>query len=344
MKAPSMKSVLYALLGAGVALCALVVADAAQDAIKIVGVRQGAIVVQEAGGGVRDLVAGGPPRGLPVWSQDGRRIAFVQFVDRDRALADLVVVSDDGREQARVAIEPVTAEFGSAGMRYVEGVQWISPSRVVVHGSLDPSQSQYYVIDIATGQTVADFIDDASGPAFSPDGAHIACRTGSPHWTPAESRAAVLLIDGRPVYPQPARSGVQFAAAPRWSGDSRSVAVVAQDTQASVSRLVVWRDGRLNEQVVDLGVADRVDLAWDGETLYLSAARFDDPKSLRAWAADDEGLTLTPTSSVDARSASSRQVLAMRADLLAAARREGLSNPDVWCDACGLERLPRSSE
>ncbi len=316
----------------------------AQDLIKTVGLRHGALVVSVPGSPDQEIVKTGPARGLPVWSADGLQIAFVQAVDRTRALAELVIVSAQGREQARIAIEPAEAGVADAGMRYVESLQWISPSRIAVRGSINPSQAQYEVIDVTSGQVVADFVDDGAIAAFSSDGAHVAYQVGSPHFSPVESRSAALLIDGRLAYPLSPRPGLQFVSAPQWSADCRCLAVVTQEAGDSVSRLVVWREGQISERGLDLGAADQIELSWAGDQITLKATGFESPQHPRVWVSDAQGLKLNLVSATQATADPLIQVRALRQATLDAARKNGLAEPDAWCAHCGLELLPRRSE
>jgi dipeptidyl aminopeptidase/acylaminoacyl peptidase len=323
-------------------LAASTPARSAADDLQTAGIDHGALVVRAGTGPVRIVQGGGAARLLPVWSADGTRIAFVQLADRRQALAELVVVSEAGVELARVAIEPVTADTAYAGMRFVEAVRWIAPDRVAVRGSLNPSQSQYYVVDVANGRIVDDFIDDRSAAAFSPDGRHVATQSGSPHFLAADRRVPQLNIDGRPVYPGAGRGDADIVGEPRWSADSRSLAWLLRLKADGSTTLAVWRDGTLHESAVPAARGTQPGLFWQGARVVVTAPGAGAGSAApRAWAFDATGGAPKPLAAAldplaDARS--------LRDRLAAEARAAGLAQPDLWCRACGLEALPRASE
>lgn len=305
------------------------------DTVRAVGAREGAIVVRDARGAFRPIAAGGAGRALPVWSPDGGAIAFVQRADRRRALSDLVVTDGSGHERVRVAIEPVRDDIAYAGMRHVEELRWLDAGHVAVRGSLNPSQSQYYVVDISTGRTVAEFIDDASAAAFH--GTSVAYQTGAPHFASADRRAAVIWVDGQQVYPLAgSASRFEFPLAPRWSADGRSLAWLARDVAATVQMLVVWRDGAIREHPVALAPDDEPLLFWSDGRWVLKARG-------RAWATDPEALALAPLPAAQAVDPLA-EAAELRARLATQARAAGVVEPDFWCADCPLQRLPRRSD
>ncbi len=317
-------------------------AQAGTDAIFEAGIDHGALVVRTGDQPPRMVQGGGGARALPVWSPDGGRIAFVQAIDRRLGLADLVVVSSAGVELARVTIEPVTADTAYAGMRFVEAVRWLSNDRIVVRGSLNPSQSQYYVVDAGAARITDDFVDDRSAAAFSPDGRHVASQTGSPHFVSAQQHAPQMAVDGKTIYPAAGRTAADFASEPRWSADSGSLAWLVQRSAPAATALVIWNAGALSETAVPLGAGKPYALFWSGKRVVVTT-RGAGAGQARAWSIDANGggaKTLAASAAVDPQAAA----LALRERLAAAARAAGLAQPDVWCRACGLESLPRSSE
>lgn len=307
------------------------------DALQAAGIDHGALVVRAGLGPLRVVQAGGAVRMLPVWSPDGGRIAFIQASDRRQALAELVVVSSAGVELARVAIEPVLADTAYAGMRFVEAVRWLSADRVAVRGSLNPSQSQYYVVDVMAGRVVDDFTDDRSAAAFSPDGRHVAAQSGSPHFLPADKRVPQLAVDGQPVFAGQGRRDADIVSEPRWSSDSRSLAWLLRQRSSGATSLAVWQDGVLQESALPLASSARPTLFWRGARVVVTDGK------AQAFSADARaaGLKAVPAATaIDPQAAARSQ----RERLQAEARAAGMTQPDLWCRACGLEVLPRASE
>jgi hypothetical protein len=186
-----------------------------------------------------------PQKWLPLWSKDGGRIAFLRAVSQEQALANLIVLDPNGDKTAEIVIRPAD-NAPPAGMRFVEDVEWLSSERIAVSGSINPSTAENLVFDLPSSREVRDFYDDGSRAVYSPDGAHVAYQVGSPHFTPAEEREPALEVDGKRVFPE---RGVQlsFIAEPRWSPNSRKLAVVTDTMGAQQKSLAIWEaeDGRV---------------------------------------------------------------------------------------------------
>ena len=84
---------------------------------------------------VRQLTTDGLGKGLLVTSKDGRRFAFVRDC-QGRALGDIVVMLPDGTTLREIRFRPPEAHV--SGMRFIEGLEWISDQRLVVFGKREP--------------------------------------------------------------------------------------------------------------------------------------------------------------------------------------------------------------
>ncbi len=310
----------------------------------------------DAEGHIRQLTFDSVRKWLPVWSPDGRRIAFMRDDPKNESLGHLVVITDSGKRVADIPVQPA----GSGPMlQYVEAVQWLNASRIAAGGAVNPSTGYFYIFDVHSGKDVDGVASDDINPAFSPDGNHDAGFLGSPHFAPDEDKEPYLEIDGKRIYPAE-RVKVIFRAGPLWSQDSSKLAVVAQDEKTNKTSLVIWRsDGPLLTIALPVPWNDlKADLFWQGNTLMLQAAQcvekpvghdgfgWDCTVADRAWKlADDlKALLEIPTdsfrNSVEAAKEAEKKD---RQAMLSLVNKAGGSDPDVWCKDCALAQRPRKA-
>lgn len=321
-------------------------AQPADSAIQIAGIDHGSLMVRDGVAAPARMVhGGGPGRALPAWSPDGERIAFVQATDRQVGLADLVVVSATGVELSRVTIEPAGSGVAYAGMRAIEALRWVADDRIAVRGSINPSQSQYYVFDVTTRRAVADFIDDRSAAAFSPDGVHVVAHTGGPHFAHAQQRAMRLELDGQTLATGASGEHADILAAPRWSNDGRAFAWVVDHRATGRVTLAVWRSGEIHEWPLLLSAGQSAELRWSGARIVITVLDGDRTRPTgQAWVVDPrDGSTVTTTAAA-APPDPLAPARTLRDRLLAQARAQGLREADAWCRSCGLEALVRGTE
>ena len=143
--------------------------------------------------------------GLPLWSPDGRRIAFGVSV-RDPTTAEtrraaIDVISADGSGRQRVSTRPAPPEAGmswspdSRHLAYVgpaDGAAMRSPASAA---GLGVGESDLYVFDLDGGveRNLTDTPVNENDPEWSPDGASIAFETSSEG---APDRVTSLGVDG----------------------------------------------------------------------------------------------------------------------------------------------------
>ena len=136
---------------------------------------------------------------LPTWSKDGLRIAYFSPDISDRRLGQLVLVDQHRSVVTQIPVKPMAPGFVHSGMRYVETVEWLDGNLIAVSGTINPSSTEYNILDISTGKTILEFVDDGFGAAFSQDGKLYASVSGGPHFTPAKSRELKLNVNGAAI-------------------------------------------------------------------------------------------------------------------------------------------------
>jgi len=298
------------------------------------GIRNGALVAGPVGGPLAVVAQGGGARGLPCYSPDGTRIAFTQSAGRGVAVADVVVVTLDGRELSRAAIEPVQPGVAYTGMQYVEGLRWISNEKLAVRGSINPAQSQYYVIDVVHAKVVSDFVDDGSVAAFSPGGDHVARLGDAPHYVPDADRVPSLLLDEKLIW-QPGRGAV-LAAAPSFSPDGASLAWAERDTSGKPA-LNIFRSGTLHHVKLPASSTGTLAVTWAGSRAVVTDAPEGKPGRVLAWSVDSGSAGLTAQVAIDPF----KEAHGLLATLRRTTQKNDAKESDFWCKSCALASLPR---
>ena len=147
----------------------------------------------------------------PVWSPDGKRIAFFRNIPKIPGRQDprLFIMDQDGNNEQQIT-------DGIAG-----NCSWAPDSRRVVF----ERDSNIYVVDILTREIQQltnnkDAGDWAAGPDWSPDGKLIAYRQTPPKH--GKTTIYVMKADGTNIHPLvPGDEWVRYQ--PRWSSGSKSV-------------------------------------------------------------------------------------------------------------------------
>ncbi len=313
-----------------------------------------------ADGKPRQLTYDDIPKGNPLWSKDGTKIAFEREIDRGIAFDNLIAIDpESGKTFANLLICPTSPEEGYA-IRFIEGIEWLTEDKIAAKGSIDPSSVQTFVYDINTGTELMDYVDNDGGAVFSPDGEHAATQNGSPHWTPEPDREPELDIDNQRVYPA---SGVhvRLVSKPTWSEDSGKVAVVVEDYESRQRSVVVCGLKGICQFTVLPTTAkpdpdDRFIIQWNGGRVF---ATF--PASILAWAhktvpetawslqpGDANAVVSSPQpSAYDSQLSYQNQIQKLGGDaavnLLKQIQKLGGTEPDLWCQNCGLAKLPRKA-
>ncbi len=300
------------------------------------------------------------PKGNPLWSKDGTKIAFERKIDRGVAFDNLMVIDPEtGQTLANLLICPTSPEEGYA-IRFIEGIEWLTGDKIAAKGSIDPSSTQTFVYDINTGKELMDYVDNDGGAVFSLDGEHAASQNGSPHWTPEPDREPELEIDDERVYPATGIH-VRLLSDPVWSEDSARVAVVAEGYESKQRSVVVCGlKGGCQSTVLPTTVKpdpdDRFRIQWNNGRVYVTF-----PAAILPWAhgtvtqttwslqpGDAKAVVSASQPSVyDSQLSYQNQIQKLGGDaavnLLKQIQKLGGIEPDLWCQDCALAKLPRKA-
>jgi dipeptidyl aminopeptidase/acylaminoacyl peptidase len=326
------------------ALCALPNQSAAAQEIRTVMVVGNEICVKSNDGPLIHLTDNGVPKSLPVWSKDGSTIAFVEKASGPTELAKLVVVSrNNGHVISEISIKPISPGEVRSGMRFIEELEWLTTQRIAVGGSVNPSTSEYNIVDLMSQKVIREFFDDGKGAAFSPDGQHYAYVDGSPHFTPVDERVPTLNVDERPVFSE--TQHFMFADIPRWSDDSSSVAVVARNADTGEQHIVVQQRGATTASVISLPFlsSSPASVLWNASDLVVVDTSL---SASKAWLLPGGGTGLVQWTSTEAIVNATNVVAEAkrsRALLKKAAQIVGGKDADFWCESCDLTVLRRRS-
>jgi hypothetical protein len=326
----------------GIALIAgaLSLLGGAQE-IKAVFERDSEIFVMRGDGSVSQITHDGAPKTMPLWSKDGNRIAYLQGVEKNRGLGELVVIrSSDGRPLFNVAIRPPKEDEGQ-DIRYIDRLEWLTAEKVAVSGSINPSTEESLVVDLSSGRELVNYYDDTGGAVFSPDGEHVVFIDGAPHFMPEKETVPAINVDLRRMYP---REGVRvdFLSKAEWSADSKTVAIVARNRESrrtSLLRCIVGSSCVESELPLEVA-AENYSLNWAGEDISVRS-----PEGASTLGSGGDLIR----SQMRVRSNSSippdpkLQAAAMADGLRRKVRDLGGSSEDFWCAGCVISSLPRKT-
>ncbi len=215
----------------------------------------------------RRLTADGHRKEFVTRSPDGSRVAFL-VNPRGNALGTIVVVGAAGEKLHESAFRPEPRPAG--GMQSIEQLDWLTPRRLVVSGSLDTSAAEYAILDAATGKEIASHLVSGFAWSASPGGDHVAYE----YFRPAKF---CVDDDCRPTgsggHPKDDKRPLRFHWGPVWSSDALQVAIAATDMGRDDRKVVVIvkRIGGPYEEIPSPSeVRNYLFLSWDGPDLIAS--------------------------------------------------------------------------
>lgn len=359
-----------ALLLSIVVLFSILAFSVDKDVTKVVYMRGGEVYTFVPGKGTAQLTRDGTPKSNPVWSQNGKKIAYRRSVSSAQALANVIVVDEQGAVERDILFRPSTVSYPGE-LRTVTGLQWINEHLLVLSGTINPTTTETVVLNLDSAAEGRTDFDDLLGPSFSKDGTAVAYISGSPHFAPiSEAEPALNLglmlaspktpedVLNRQVFPKQGTQ-VTFLSNQDWSDDGK-VAVLAQDNATKNKSVVIVDSSKVVKRIpVDSVSVNRVNLMWDKDDLFL-------------YTSDDnvDSCTVAPPSSVSAMTTvapspsgstwvlrkHNHSIVAVNCSqtppykitkkwkaLRAAAGIDNTVEADFWCEECILSILPRKS-
>jgi WD40 repeat protein len=299
----------------------------------------------------QQLTNDGVPKGNPLWSKDGKRIAFERDIDNSVALDSLIVIDPQtGKTLGDILVCPASSGEMNV-VRYIEGIEWLTEDRIAAKGSINPSTTQTFIYDIKTGKELMDYPDDAGGAVFSPDGEHAATISGMPHFLQESEKEPELDIDNLRVYPAKG-AHVSILSSPTWSDDGTRVAVVAADYQSKQRSVVIcWLQGVCQSSALPPGNTDWVhtfQVQWNGGRVSATSSEGTwsfqpgDASAVVSAQAPDLKPNAYDTP-LDLQNKIQQWAGDKGRNLLKQIQQLGGVEPDFWCQDCALAKLPRQA-
>jgi len=231
--------------------------------IRIIGGREQLFVVGTDGSGEKQITFDDVDHEDPVWSPDGRKIAFVLIKEGSKNIVHLINPDGTGSEaitpQTQSAIHPVFTPDGKA-ILYCTNDDLRPPEK---------NNSEIYAIDLAT-KVVRTIIAGGVNtyPAISPDGRKIAYRK-----MVGDMNSEVFIADADGSNIKNLTNDWSWEGWPAWSPDGRTIAF-AGSRNAAWQIFLMNPDGsnvRLLAATEGRGTAPR--WAPDGHTIFFTICR-----------------------------------------------------------------------
>jgi WD40-like Beta Propeller Repeat len=177
--------------------------------------------------GAKQITDDGEPKDAWAISDDGRRVVYtLRPNENGRHSFSIAIIDASGKQIKRMEASPAGGHADS-----VNRVEWIDDTRVGVDYHINPSCSQYAIVDTVTGAIVANYL--GIWFSWSPDRKRLAYVGWMPHFEEQEQPSYFLRINKKTIYPADAdqnQGGTHhlFLTQLIWSNDSNEVAFVDQ--------------------------------------------------------------------------------------------------------------------
>jgi WD40-like Beta Propeller Repeat len=226
-------SSLVRLLGQLSFACLLVLAGTAPAAVYGLGAKDVAVFKQNGDlwiktpAAAKQITDDGELKDAWAISDDGQRIVYtLRPNESGRRSFSIAIVDLTGKPVKRMAASQADGPANS-----VNQVEWIDDTRVGVDYHINPSCSQYAIIDTTTGAIAGNYL--GIWFSWSPDKKRLAYVGWMPHFEEQEQPSYYLKINKKTIYPadadqNPGGAHHLFLTQLIWSNDSGQVAFVDQ--------------------------------------------------------------------------------------------------------------------
>jgi hypothetical protein len=219
-------------------------APTASQAGKVVFLKKDDVVTAKNDGtDVRVLTSDSVPKRQPVWSPDGRKIAYViagTKASNPKSHAQIVIIDSTGARQTGVPVLSTEADGTFVeGLRSVEEIGWYGNGSVFAIGTLNPYLAEYRILDVSSSKVIQSYF--GYGFASCAGEARVAYVAESEG---AGSKGIHIELQGTPVYsaaPGTTLRGLQ------WSTDCQRLAFFQVD--GANTRLVLLHSADHSLQV-----------------------------------------------------------------------------------------------
>lgn len=238
------------------------------------------------GSDLKQLTNDGLKKGAPLWSPDGIKIAYLTDPDpgekpdsknpNNRIIAKIVIISEKGD---RVSSIPILSELMiNAVLQKV----WVDNNRYGYEGHINPSLSEYRIVDINSGNIVAAYL--GAGFKWSPDRTKLSQIGEIVHFAPSETQNDSVQINKKAVYSLPKDNLKHYInTSLSWSPDSKYLAFIEKHETNGKEILIILtaEGGKIAEWELPDNLKGTRDIEWlDLETILLgkNVLRFNDTK------------------------------------------------------------------
>jgi hypothetical protein len=197
-------------------------------------------MIDSQAGGVRRLTNNRFQKYSPLWSPDGRKLAYLEDITPNIRLPQVVVIGTTGEVRTIQRVFPDKVPGSQVKDLVPRGISllgWVGTDSVAIEGDFTRWVCLYTVMDVLNGQISDVQVGQCGTFQRSPDGLHVLAEANlraqdEPTWRDG------LQMDGKRLYPKGGMDA-RMLSVPVWSPDSNAVAVLERVVQSGKIFLAV---------------------------------------------------------------------------------------------------------